>query len=192
LRQELAMKPRAKQDFPVSNVRRFLEPGPIVLVSSAWKGERTIMTMGWHMIMEFVPSRIGCYIWDQNHSHKLVRASKECVINIPTVDMAAKVVGIGNSTGRDIDKFEKFKLTAEKGAKVKAPLIGECFANFECRLVDTSLIRKYSLFVFEVVKAHVAPSPKFPRTLHYRGDGIFMLSGQNTARYRRLFRPEML
>jgi flavin reductase (DIM6/NTAB) family NADH-FMN oxidoreductase RutF len=106
--------------------------------------------------------------------------------------VAAKIVGIGNSSGRDIDKFEKFKLTARKAATVKAPLIGECFANFECRLVDASLIRKYSLFVFEVVKAHVAPSPKFPRTLHYRGDGVFMLSGQNTQRYRRLFRPEML
>jgi flavin reductase (DIM6/NTAB) family NADH-FMN oxidoreductase RutF len=183
---------RPKKSFPVDNIRRFLEPGPIVLVSSAWQGERNIMTMGWHMVMEFVPSRIGCYIWDQNHSHTLVRASKECVINIPTVDMAAKIVGIGNSSGRDVDKFERFKLTAQKAAKVRAPLIGECFANFECKLVDASLIRKYSLFVFEVVKAHVAPSPKFPRTLHYRGDGIFMLSGRNTARYRRLFRPEML
>jgi flavin reductase (DIM6/NTAB) family NADH-FMN oxidoreductase RutF len=183
---------RAKQDFPVDNVRRFLEPGPIVLVSSAWKGERTIMTMGWHMIMEFVPSRIGCYIWDQNHSHTLVRASKECVINIPTVDLAAKVVGIGNTSGRDIDKFAHFKLTAQKGAKVKAPLIAECHANFECKLVDTSLIRKYSLFVFEVVKAHVAPTPRFPKTIHYRGDGLFMIAGPTTARYRRLFRPEML
>jgi flavin reductase (DIM6/NTAB) family NADH-FMN oxidoreductase RutF len=77
-------------------------------------------------------------------------------------------------------------------AQLKAPLIGECYANFECRLVDSSLIDKYSLFVLEVIKAHVATSPKYPRTLHYRGAGVFMIAGQNTRRYRKLFKPDML
>ena len=181
-----------KKDFPVSDVRRFIEPGPIVLVSSAWKGERTIMTMGWHMIMEFQPSLIGCYIWDRNFSFDLVRKSKECVINIPTVDLASTVVAIGNSSGRDLDKFEAFKLTPVEGDLVNAPLIKECYANLECKLVDSSLIYKYSLFIFEVVKAHVAETPKFPKTLHYRGDGLFMFSGPTVSRYRKGFKPEML
>jgi flavin reductase (DIM6/NTAB) family NADH-FMN oxidoreductase RutF len=150
------------------------------------------MTMGWHMVMEFEPSRVGCYVWDANHSFEMIRRSKECVINVPTVDMAAAVVGIGNCSGRDVDKFEKFKLTAAPAKKVKAPLIADCYASFECRLVDSSLIKKYSLFVLEVVKAHVATSPKFPRTLHYRGDGLFMLSGPTVARYRKGFKPQNL
>jgi flavin reductase (DIM6/NTAB) family NADH-FMN oxidoreductase RutF len=150
------------------------------------------MTMGWHMVMEFEPSLIGCYIWSQNYSRALVRESRECVINVPTVDIAEAVVGIGNTSGRDIDKFDAFGLTPVAGEKVSAPLIAECFASFECRVVDLSLVRKYSLFVLEVVKGHVARSPKFPRTIHYRGDGIFMVSGENTARYRKLFKPEML
>lgn len=182
----------AKHDFPVSNVRRYLEPGPIVLVSTALGEQRNIMTMGWHMIMEFEPSLVGCYIWDANFSHHMARKSGACVINVPTVDLAAKVVGIGNCSGRDTDKFAKFKLTAEPAAKVVAPLISECYANFECRLHDASLLGKYSLFVWEVVKAHVAKTPRYPRTLHYRGEGEFMISGANTRRYRRLFKPEML
>jgi flavin reductase (DIM6/NTAB) family NADH-FMN oxidoreductase RutF len=186
------MKAHDKHDFPVGEVRRFLEPGPIILVSSAWKGKANIMTMGWHMIMEFEPSLVGCYIWTENHSFEMVRRSKECVINVPTVDIAAKVVDIGNSSGRDIDKFAEFRLTAQPATKVNAPLIAECYANFECKLVDSSLIDKYSLFVLEVVKAHVAPSPKYPKTIHYRGDGVFMISGENTARYRSRFRPGML
>jgi flavin reductase (DIM6/NTAB) family NADH-FMN oxidoreductase RutF len=185
-------KPYDKRDFPVANVRRFLEPGPIVLVSSAHAGKSNIMTMGWHMIMEFTPSLVGCYIWSANYSRGLALKSRECVINLPTADMAAKVVGIGNCSGRDTDKFAKFALTAERGTKVMAPLISECYANFECRLRDASLVEKYSLFVWEVVKAHVAKSPQYPRTLHYRGDGEFMISGTNTRRYRRLFKPEML
>jgi flavin reductase (DIM6/NTAB) family NADH-FMN oxidoreductase RutF len=186
------MASHIKKDFPTDNVRRFLEPGPIVLVSSAYKGETNIMTMGWHMIMEFQPSLIGCYIWTANHSFEMIRKSRQCVINIPTVDLAAKVVKIGNSSGRDIDKFAEFGLSPKPGAHVRAPLIGECYANFECKLVDSSLIRKYSLFVLEVVKAHVATSPKYPKTIHYRGDGEFMISGDNTSRYRKLFKPEML
>jgi flavin reductase (DIM6/NTAB) family NADH-FMN oxidoreductase RutF len=181
-----------KKPLPVDQIRRFLEPGPIVLVSSAHRGSRNIMTMGWHMVMEFQPSLIGCYIWSANHSFELIRKSRECVINIPTAALASKVVDIGNTSGRDVDKFKEFGLTAEKGVSVKAPLIAECFANYECKLIDTSLIRKYSLFVFEVVAARVAAAPKYPKTIHYRGDGIFMLSGTNTARYRSRFRPEML
>jgi len=181
-----------KTDFPVANVRRFLEPGPIILVSSAHKGSTNIMTMGWHMIMGFEPSLIGCYVWSANHSFEMIRNSRQCVINVPTEDLAATVVKIGNSSGRDIDKFAEFGLSPKPGANVKAPLIDECYANFECRLVDSSLIRKYSLFVFEVVKAHVATAPKYPKTIHYRGDGEFMISGANTRKYRKLFKPRML
>ena len=186
------MKSYLKKDFPVSKVRRFIEPGPIVLISSAYKNETNIMTMGWHMIMEFEPSLIGCYIWTQNHSFDLIRKSRECVINVPTVDIASTVVKIGNTIGSEIDKFEAFKLTPLPGKKVKAPLIKECFANFECKLVDSSLIKKYSLFIFEVVKAHVATLPKFPETIHYRGDGLFMVAGPTTSTYKKLFKPEML
>jgi flavin reductase (DIM6/NTAB) family NADH-FMN oxidoreductase RutF len=178
---------RHKQDFPVDNVRRFLEPGPIVLVSSAWKGQKNIMTMGWHMVMGFQPSLIGCYIWSENHSFDLIKKSKECVINVPTVELAPTVVKIGNCSGRDVDKFEEFGLAPIDALWVDAPLIDDCHSNFECRLAETRLIKQYNLFVFEVVKAHVAPIPKFPRTIHYRGEGIFMLSGSNTGRYRRLF-----
>jgi flavin reductase (DIM6/NTAB) family NADH-FMN oxidoreductase RutF len=185
------MEAYKKADFPVGKIRRFLEPGPIVPVSAAWRGETNVMTMGWHMVMAFEPSLIGCYIWDENHSYEMIRRSKECVINIPTVDMASVVVGIGNSTGAEIDKFVKFKLTAVRGAKVTAPRIKECYANFECKLVDSSLEKRYRLIVLEVVKAHVAVSPRYPRTIHYRGDGVFMVSGRHIS-LRSRFRPENL
>ena len=181
-----------KKGFPVSDARRFLEPGPIVLVSSAWKGKTNIMTMGWHMIIGEQPSLVGCFIWDANHSFEMIRRSKECVINIPTLELATTVVRIGNSSGRDVDKFTAFKLTASPAKKVRAPLIAECYASFECRLVDASLISKYSLFVLEVLKAHVASTPKFPKTIHYRGDGLFMVSGPTVRTYRRWFKPQNL
>ncbi len=94
----------------------------------------------------------------------MLRRSKECVINLPTLDLVDTVVGIGNCHGADVDKFQRFGLTPKRAAKVAAPLIAECYANFKCRLRDTRMIRTYGLFIWEVVKAHVAVSPNRPFT----------------------------
>ena len=185
------MKTYLKKDYPLIDIRRHLETGPIVLVSSNWKGKTNIMTMGWHMMRQFSPARFGCYIWDGNHSFEMIHNAKECVINIPTLDLVDKVVGIGNSTGRDADKFKAFGLTATAADKVGAPLIKECYANFECRLADARMIPSYGLFVWDVVKAHVAVSPKNPKTLHYRGQGEFMVAGRSISRKDK-FKPQNL
>jgi flavin reductase (DIM6/NTAB) family NADH-FMN oxidoreductase RutF len=184
-------KLRAKVDFPVHQVRRYLEPGPIVLVSSRWQGRNNIMTMGWHTVMEFTPSLVGCVIAEGNHSHDMIRHSRQCAINLPTTALTDTVVGIGNTTGAEIDKFREFGLTAEEAREVEAPLIRECHANFECRLHDDALVAKYNFFIFEVVRAHVAASPRHPQTLHYTGDGVFMVAGKITSR-RSQFRPSLL
>lgn len=180
-----------KVDLPVHLARRYLEPGPIVLVSSAFAGQANIMTLGWQTVMEFTPSLVGCMISGGNHSFEMIRGSGECVINLPTTALTDSVVGIGNTTGAEIDKFDRFGLTAEKSEKVTAPSIRECHAHFECRLHDDVLVDRYNFFIFEIVKARVAPRPKHPETLHYTGEGVFMVSGRIISR-RRLFKPEML
>jgi flavin reductase (DIM6/NTAB) family NADH-FMN oxidoreductase RutF len=180
-----------KASFPVNWVRQYLEPGPIVLVSSKWHGKMNIMTMGWHMIMEFTPSLVGCVISSANQSHRMIRDSGECVINLPTVKLTDQVIGIGNTSGNKIDKFAKFGLTADKADEVEAPLIRECHASFECRIHDDALIDKYDLFILEVVMAHVAVSPKHPKTLHYTGNGVFMVAGKIIDR-KSQFEPGML
>ena len=148
-----------KSDFPVSQVRRYLEPGPIVLVSSQWQGKTNIMTLGWHTVLEFSPSLVGCMISGGNHSFDLIRNSRECVINLPTITLTDTVVAIGNISGRKIDKFAEFGLTPEEAHKIQAPLIRECHASFECRLHDDALVDRYNFFIFEVVRAHVLPRP---------------------------------
>jgi flavin reductase (DIM6/NTAB) family NADH-FMN oxidoreductase RutF len=182
---------KTKFDFPVSQIRRFLEPGPIVLVTSALGDRRNIMTMGWHTVMEFTPSLVGCVISEANQSFQLIRRSRACVINLPTTELTDTVVGIGNTSGAEIDKFERFALTAKGAAEVAAPLIDECHANFECRLYDDALVDRYNFFIFEVVRAHARASPKHPATLHYTGEGVFVVSGKAISR-RSQFRPEML
>jgi flavin reductase (DIM6/NTAB) family NADH-FMN oxidoreductase RutF len=181
----------SKRDFPVSQIRHYLEPGPVVLVSSAWDGKTNIMTMGWHTVMEFSPALIGCVIAAANHSFELIRRSRQCVINLPTADLLDTVAGIGNCSGATVDKFARFGLTPRPARLVQAPLIDQCHAGFECRLHDDRLVDDYNYFIFECVKAHVAPQPAHPRTVHYTGDGVFMIAGKTASR-RRLFKPDRL
>jgi len=180
-----------KAVLPPDKIRKFLEPGPVVLVSSKWKDKTNIMTMGWHTVMEFSPSMIGCFITSANYTYEMIRKSGECVINIPTVNMLDTIIKIGNNTGAEIDKFKKFKLTAENSKTVKAPSIMECYANYECRVLDKSMLKKYNFFILEVLFARAATFPKYPKTVHYRGEGVFMVSGKTLA-FPEKFKPQNL
>ena len=171
-----------KLDYPVADIRHYLEPGPVVLVTSRWRDETDVMTLGWHTVMEFTPSLVGCIIASGNHSFELIRGSRECVINIPTVEMLDTVVDIGNCSGAEVDKFSRFGLATSAASKVGAPLIDDCFVSLECKLYDDCLIDTYNYFIFEVVKAHAAASPKHPQTVHYTGEGEFMAAGKHVSR----------
>jgi flavin reductase (DIM6/NTAB) family NADH-FMN oxidoreductase RutF len=155
-----------------------LEPGPVVMVTTVRKGRPNIMTLSWHMMMEFEPPLVGCVLSNRNFSFEALRETKECVINIPAAELAKKVVGCGNTSGRAMDKFKRFGLTAENAACVDAPLIRECFANLECKLVDERMVERYCFFVLQVVKARIDPRQKRARTLHHCGRGVFVVDGK--------------
>ena len=164
--------------MPLSRVYRLLEPGPVVLVTTARGSTANIMAMSWHTMMEFEPPLVGCVISNRNHSFGMLRAAGECAINIPTAWLAAKVVACGNTSGRRVDKFKAFGLTPVPAARIAAPLVGECYASLECKVVDARLAAKYNFFVLRVIKAWVDPGIKNPRTIHHRGRGAFMVAGR--------------
>jgi len=167
-----------KKTLPLSNVYKLLEPGPVVLVSSCLNHHANIMTMSWQTMMDFEPPVIGCVISNRNYSFDMIKKTKQCVINIPDMSLAKQVVACGNSTGRKVDKFNKFNLSATPAAMVKAPLIDECFANLECKVIDTRMVNQYNLFILEVVHAWVSTSSKKYKTIHHAGNGVFVVDGK--------------
>ena len=167
-----------RRSYPLADVYRLLEPGPVVLVTTAAGGRANIMAMSWHTMMEFEPPLVGCVISGRNHSFGLLRTSRECVINIPTFDLARKVVQCGNTSGRRVDKFKRFGLTPVASSQVGAPRIEECYANLECRISDARWVDRYNMFVLEVVKAWIDPSVKRPKTIHHAGRGAFVVDGE--------------
>jgi flavin reductase (DIM6/NTAB) family NADH-FMN oxidoreductase RutF len=167
-----------KKAYPLSKVYQLLEPGPVVMVSTARKGVPNVMTLSWLMMIDFEPPLLGFVLSNRNFSFDILKETKERVINIPSAKLAPTVVGVGNTTGKKVDKFEKFGLTPAPAAKVKAPLIDECFANLECKVVDMQMVEKYNIFILKVLKAWMAPRKTRPKTLHHWGNGVFTLDGK--------------
>ena len=160
-----------------------IESGPVVLITTHDGKKNNIMTISWTMVVDFTPVfAITTGPW--NYSFAALQKTKECVMAVPTVDLLDRVVGAGTCSGADTDKFEKFLLTPVKGKHVQAPLIKECLANIECKVVD--IVRKHNIVVLEAVAAYFDPSRKERRTLHAVGDGTFIVDG------RKLDRREMM
>jgi flavin reductase (DIM6/NTAB) family NADH-FMN oxidoreductase RutF len=166
------------KDLSLSKVYQLLEPGPVVLLTTASMGRVNVMTMSWHMMVEFEPPLIACVVSSADHSFAALRATKECVIAIPALKLASKVVAIGNCSGRNVEKFERFGLTQAPAERVSPPLVAQCFANLECKVADTRLVNKYNLFILEVLKAWTDPAQKNPKTIHHHGSGKFAVDGK--------------
>ena len=163
----------------LSKAFTLLEPGPVVLVTTHDGRKSNIMTISWTMVVDFKPV-FAITTGEWNYSFAALRKTRECVVAIPPVDLLDKVVGIGTCSGADTDKFARFRLTAVPGKVVKAPLIKECLANIECRVVD--IVRKHNIVVLEGVAACADSARREKRTVHAVGDGTFIVDGRRMDR----------
>jgi flavin reductase (DIM6/NTAB) family NADH-FMN oxidoreductase RutF len=171
------------RELKLSRAFTLIEPGPVVLVTTHGARKDNVMTLSWTMVMDFSP-RFAITTGAWNDSFKALRKTRECVIAIPTVEQLDTVVGIGTCSGADTDKFARFELTPVRGKFVKAPLIKECLANIECRVVE--IIKKHDLVVLEGLAAWVDPARKEKRMLHAVGDGTFIVDGRRLDRRKQM------
>jgi flavin reductase (DIM6/NTAB) family NADH-FMN oxidoreductase RutF len=167
------------RQMKLSKAFTLMESGPVVLVTTHDGMRSNIMTISWTMVLDFTPIfAITTGAW--NYSFSALRKQRECVIAIPTVDLLNQVVGIGTCSGADTDKFARFRLTPIAGKIVRAPLIKECLANIECKVID--IIKKYNVVVLEGVAAYMNAARKEKRVIHAVGDGTFIVDGRTLDR----------
>jgi flavin reductase (DIM6/NTAB) family NADH-FMN oxidoreductase RutF len=131
------------EDFQLDRVYRFLEPGPTILLITSDNEKSNLATLSYHMMMGEENALIGCGIGPWDYSYNTLLKTQECVIAIPTVNLINEVVKIGNCSGKDVDKFETFHLTKVQAKTVKVPLLKEALVNIECKVYDTSMLKKY-------------------------------------------------
>jgi flavin reductase (DIM6/NTAB) family NADH-FMN oxidoreductase RutF len=159
-------------EFPISDVHRLIEPGPVVMVSTFDGHRANLMTNGFNMPIAH-GALIGLIVGPWDHSYDALRTTGECVIAIPSIDLAERVVGVGNTSGRDTDKWQRFSLTPSPGAVVRAPLVAECFANIECTVADDRLVDDYHLWILRGERAWFDAAKRGAGEFHHRGDGTF-------------------
>lgn len=171
----------------LAKASRLLNHGPTVLVASAHGDQRDVMAAAWNMPLDFTPPKVAVVIDKNTFSRGLIEASGEFVLSVPCAAQIEMVVGVGNSSGRDLDKFARWSLATEPGQRVRAPLIMGCLAWLECRVYPEPHNEKtYDLFLAEVVAAwaedtafvngrwqDLAPPQ---RALHHLGGGEFFTS----------------
>jgi len=162
-------------ELPIEKAFMLIEPGPVLLVTTQNHGRNNIMTISWHMALDF-SARVALATGPWNYSFNALMSTRECVLNVPAVDLAEKTVRIGDCSGADVDKFKEFWLTPLPGKAVRAPLIAECLACLECRVAD--YLEPQGIFILQGERAWVNPDRKERRTFHANGDGTFAVNGE--------------
>lgn len=142
-----------KREFPPSEA---LYPVPVVLVSCADKaaGRANIITLAWCGVVCSKPPMLGISIRPSRLSHRLIKETKDFVVNIPSVKILKETDLCGVISGKDTDKFKACSFTKKASSKVSSPMIAECPVNIECVLKSVIELGTHDLFIGEVAAVH--------------------------------------
>ena len=162
----------------------YLESGAVLFVTTGNGKKDNVMTISWQMVLDFTP-RIAICTGSWNESFETILRTKQCCLCVPAVDMRDKVVGIGTVHASECDKFKHFRLKKESPAKIKAPIIANCLAAIECKLID--YVEEHGILILDGVQLWENPRKKERRMIHANGDGTFFADGEFYN-----FRKEML
>jgi flavin reductase (DIM6/NTAB) family NADH-FMN oxidoreductase RutF len=142
------------QPVALDHASRLVNHGPTVLVCSAHAGRRNVMAAAWSMPVEFTPPRIAVVIDKSTWTRELVLASGGFALCIPGRALADFTYTVGNSTGRERDKFERHGVAAQPGPVLGLPLVEGSVAWLECRHIpEPHSEAAYDTFFGEVVSA---------------------------------------
>ncbi|MBN1899420.1 MAG: flavin reductase family protein [Spirochaetes bacterium] len=144
-----------KKEIPLDKANRIINNGPVVMVSTVYKKKPNIFSVAWSMPVSHSPSCVAISSGLSNFSTRIIKETKEFVINVPDVSLKEKVIGCGSVPGDNVDKFKRFELTPVKSKKVKAPAIQECIGHLECRVHRSLAIFDHIVFVGRVMAAYV-------------------------------------
>ncbi|MCD6465216.1 flavin reductase family protein [Candidatus Bathyarchaeota archaeon] len=144
------------KDVNLKLAYRLLHPRNTALLTCVdEEGRANIITLAWLMPVSINPPLVAVSIAPRRYSHKLIEESGEFVINVPTMELVEETLYCGSVSGRRVDKFKETGLTPIPAKKVKAPAIKECIAHLECVVRQKVPAGDHTLFIGEVVAAHV-------------------------------------
>jgi len=176
-----------KVDVESELAYRLLHPRHTVLVTCVDKaGRANIITLTWSMPASIDPPMVVLSIAPKRYSHRMIEETGEFVINVPTMEIVRQSLFCGRISGTKVDKFKEAPLTPAPAKRVKPPIIKECVAHLECRLVQRIPTGDHTLFVGEVLAAYVNDGvftetynvEKVKPVFHMGGDSFVTISSR--------------
>jgi flavin reductase (DIM6/NTAB) family NADH-FMN oxidoreductase RutF len=159
-----------------------LNPMHTVLVSCIGKtGKPNIITLAWAMPTSIKPPMVAVSIRPARHSYALIEATKEFVVNVPTINILEETLLCGKRSGKSHDKFKETGLTPSPALKVKAPIIRECVAHLECKVHSQLTTGDHTIFVGEVVAAYANKEAFTDRYVLEKVKMVFHIGGDDFA-----------
>lgn len=131
-----------------------VHPSPVAMISCGDMENSNIATIAWTGIINSEPMIVYVSIRPSRFSNKIIKESKEFVINLPNEKLVKIADYCGTKSGRDVNKFEKCDLTKRQGLRIKSPYIEECPINLECKVIDIKEFKSHDMFIAEVVSTH--------------------------------------
>ncbi len=166
-----------KVEVPLEEAYRLINPGCVVLVTSAYRDRANVMTLAWQSPLSKHPPLVGIAVAQTHFTAELITASEEFALNIPGAGLIKQVQRCGKVSGREKDKFKEAGLTPAAAKKIRAPLLAECLGHLECGVVDRYKTGDHFFFVGEVLAAS-AESDFFSERWHEAAELIHHLGGK--------------
>lgn len=171
-----------KKPVDLRHAYRLLAHGPVLLLTTQFRGQPNVMTVGWSTPLAGSEPLIGVAIAPARLSHDFISRTDEFALNVPHLDLLGRVYYCGTTSGRDADKWETAPLTPAEASEITSPLVNECLAWLECTVVGRLAVGDHTLFVAQVVAAQAEeaafqetwlPGEEAGRTLHHLGGNLF-------------------
>ena len=144
-----------KLDVDSAQITRVMHPQHTILLTCInGNGKTNIMTIAWYTPVSFDPPLVAISISPERHSYGMIRETGEFVINIPTMDLVKETLFCGRRSGKQHDKFKETGLTPLPSKRVKPPIIKECVAHVECKLLKQMTVGDHEILVGEVLAAY--------------------------------------
>ncbi len=129
----------------------FLYPLPVVMVSCGNMEKSNIITVAWTGIINTNPPKVYISVRPTRYSYKLIKESREFVINLTNIKLSKATDWCGVKTGEKIDKFKEMGLHKEKANFVKCPLIEESPVSVECKVTEIKELGTHHMFIADVL-----------------------------------------
>jgi len=172
----------------LSRCTQLLDHGPVTIITSAHGGQSNVMAASWSMPLDFNPPKVVVIMDKNTLTRELVNASGEFGLQIPNRAFAKQTLAVGSHSGYKLDKFAAFKLSTFPSKEINVPMLSDCIAWMECKVIhDPS--QRYDIIIGEVVAAyaksdvysnnrwHFGENPD-ARTCHYVAGGQFFATGE--------------